>query len=203
MMTKEPFLEPKLAYRLQDSLYLNITNSCPNRCRFCIREISGGVGYDLWLAHEPDLAEIIAAIGDLHDYREIVFCGYGEPLTRPEIVVAVSKYLKEQTKIPIRLNTNGLADLFLTIDILPQLQGLIETISISLNAHSASSYLEITQTPYGERAFPALLEFIKRSKRYFPQVIVSVVRYQGLDLEKAKQLATELDVEFRLREYQN
>ncbi len=201
-MTKEDVVTMKIAYPLQDALYLNITNRCSNRCRFCIRETSG-VGYNLWLEREPEVAEILAAIDEPRQYREIVFCGYGEPLSRPEVVVAVAKYLKEQTTIPIRLNTNGLADLFLSNDILPQLQGLIDVISISLNAHSSSSYQEITQTPYGDQAFPAVLDFIKRSKVYIPHVVVSVVRYPGVELEQAQLLAEQLGVEFRIREYQN
>jgi TatD family-associated radical SAM protein len=189
-----------IAYSIKDALYLNITNRCPNACLFCIRETKGGVGYNLWLDHEPSSAEIIAAIKNPEDYREIVFCGYGEPLLRPEIVKEVAEFLKKY-QVEVRLNTNGLADLFLTYDILPQLKGLIDTISISLNADNAETYQELTNTKYGTAAFPALLEFIRRSKLTIPEVVVSVVRYQGVNIEKAALLAKDLGVQFRVREF--
>lgn len=190
-----------IAYPIQDALYLNITNRCPNRCLFCIRDTAHGVGYDLWLEKEPSAAEVIAAVPDPARYREIVFCGYGEPLLRPEVVIAVSRYLKE-SGVPVRLNTNGLADLFLQRDILPELKGLIDVISISLNAHEAQSYAQITRTPFGEKAFGAVLDFAARSKIYIPKVILSVVRYPGIDPEQAARLAATAGVEFRIREIQ-
>jgi TatD family-associated radical SAM protein len=192
-----------VAYPLNDALYLNITNRCQNKCQFCIRNTAGGVGYDLWLEHEPTVAEIQDAIGTPSGYREIVFCGYGEPLSRPEVLIEVARWLKEKNpQIPIRLNTNGLADLFLDFDVLPGLQGLIDTISISLNAHDAATYTQITQSPYGEKSFSALLEFTKRSKLYIPTVILTVVRQPEVDLDQAAKICRELGVEFRIREYQ-
>jgi TatD family-associated radical SAM protein len=190
-----------IAYPIKDALYLNITNRCPNACLFCIRETTSGVGYNLWLAHEPSVAEIITVAEELqyYQYREIVFCGYGEPLIRPEVLVEVSRFLKKHP-VKIRLNTNGLSDLFLGYDILPQLEGLIDAISISLNAENADVYMELTKTPYGIAAFPVLLGFIRRSKLVIPDVAVSVVRYPGVNIEKAALLAKDLGVEFRVRD---
>jgi TatD family-associated radical SAM protein len=190
-----------IAYPIKDALYLNITNRCPNACLFCIRETTGGVGYNLWLAYEPSVAEIMAVMEGLqyYRYREIVFCGYGEPLIRPEIVEEVARLLKKYP-VKIRLNTNGLSDLFLGYDVLPQLKGLIDTISISLNAENSDVYMELTKTPYGAAAFPALLEFIRHSKLVISNVAVSVVRYPGVNIEKAALLAKDLGVEFRIRE---
>ncbi|TCL74094.1 TatD family-associated radical SAM protein [Hydrogenispora ethanolica] len=193
---------PAIAYRLGDALYLNITNRCPNGCVFCIRESPGGVGYNLWLDAEPTADEVIEAAGDIAPYREVVFCGYGEPLLRPEIVTEVARRLKERASVPIRINTNGLADLFLGFDVLPQLQGLIDGISISLNAPDAEAYQRLTHSPYGLQAFPAVCEFARRSKRYIPKVTVSVVHYPGVDLERSAQVAAALGAEFRVREIQ-
>jgi TatD family-associated radical SAM protein len=193
-----------IAYPLKGALYLNITNRCTNNCRFCIRETASGVGYNLWLNEEPKVETIITAIGDPTRYREIVFCGYGEPLMRSEVVVEVSRYLKNYqapAPVQVRLNTNGLADLFLGYDILPQLGGVIDVISISLNAGDAQSYQELTGTGFGTAAFDAVLDFIHRSKQVFPKVIASVVRYPGVDIEKAASLANVLGVEFRVREF--
>jgi TatD family-associated radical SAM protein len=196
-----------IAYPLHEALYLNITNRCPNACVFCIRNSIYGVGYNLWLEREPTVAEILAAIGDLNGCKELVFCGYGEPLMRPEEVIAVSKAVKaslqaEQRKITIRLNTNGLADLFLGYDILPQLSGLIDSISISLNAHNFKEYLRLTRSKYGEQAFPAVLEFAGRSMYYIPNVILTVVRYPGVDIMSASEIVLRMGAEFRVRECQ-
>lgn len=190
----------KIAYPLHGSLYLNITNRCPNACVFCIRGSKTGVGYNLWLEREPSLTEVIEAIHDPSGYGEIIFCGYGEPLMRPEIVAGTAKWLR-QWPVPIRLNTNGLADLFLSQDILPQLEGLIDTISISLNADNAMLYHKLCRTEFGEEAFPAILEFTKRSMKYIPKVILSVVNYPEVNLEKAAAIAEQIGAEFRIREY--
>jgi len=194
-------------YPLQESLYINVTNQCPNACVFCIRHSRNGVGYNLWLEREPTAMEIIAAIGDLKDFKSIVFCGYGEPLLRPEVVIAVAAALKkrissERRCITIRLNTNGLADLFLDYDILPQLQGMIDSVSISLNAHNPEEYQKLTQSKYGEQAFTAVLNFTRRSTLYIPKVIITAVRYPGADLAAVSKITEALGVEFRIREYQ-
>jgi TatD family-associated radical SAM protein len=189
-----------IAYPLHGALYLNITNRCPNACRFCIRETCG-VGYNLWLEHEPAVDEIINAIGDPSQYREVVFCGYGEPLTRPDVVVEVARWLKEK-QVKVRLNTNGLADLFLGYDILPRLAGVVDAISISLNASDADSYAEITRTGYGLDAFPAVLDFTARSKEYIPNVILTAVDYPGVNLEKAAAIAKKLNVMYKTRVFQ-
>ncbi|MCL6561086.1 MAG: radical SAM protein [Firmicutes bacterium] len=83
------------AYILGESIYLNITNRCTNDCLFCIRRTQEGLGsYDLWLKKEPDLNELMEAAGDIRRFREVVFCGYGEPLVRADLVVAAARVLK-------------------------------------------------------------------------------------------------------------
>lgn len=189
-----------IAYQLNGSLYLNITNRCPNACVFCIRGSKTGVGYNLWLEHEPSVTEVTNTIGDPKGYREIVFCGYGEPLLRPEVVEGTAGWLK-QWPGTIRLNTNGLADLFLGYDILPRLNGLIDIVSISLNADNARLYQKLCRSEFGEKAFPAILEFAKRSLDHIPRVILSVVDYPEVNPEKAAAIAKEIGAEFRIREY--
>ena len=126
------------AYVIGDKIYLNITNRCPNRCVFfCIRENEQGVGYDLWLDAEPTAEQVLAAAGDVSAFREVVFCGYGEPLLRWEVVKEVARELKVRYDANIRINTNGLAEAVLQRKILPELEGLVDTISISLNAADA------------------------------------------------------------------
>lgn len=192
-----------IAYKLEDALYLNITNRCTNRCNFCIREKSPGVGgYDLWLKEEPSTKEIIQALGDPSGYREVVFCGYGEPLLRPAVVVDVAKYIKENFPgTTIRINTNGQANLIQGEDITPKLEGLIDIVSISLNAENADKYIKICNPEYGEEAYFSLLEFARKCKNHVPKVILTVVNIPGIDIKKCRDIAIELEVEFRIREY--
>lgn len=192
-----------ITYQIGEALYLNITNRCPNHCVFCIRETQKGVGYNLWLKKEPTADEVIAAIGDPSGFREIVFCGYGEPLLRVDLVVTVSQWLKEHGSKKIRINTNGLAELCLKQPVVPQLAGLIDEISISLNAHNSEGYLKLTQSPYGDKAFAEVLEFTRKCQSVIPKVTLSVVDYPGVDIEKAALLARKLGTAFRIRQYQS
>ena len=190
-----------IAYQVDDGLYLNITNRCTNDCLFCIRNNEMGMGYNLWLEREPTVKEIEEAIGDPSPYTEVVFCGYGEPLLRGDVVIEVARWLKTHHAKKVRVNTNGLADLFLDYDIVPLMKGLIDTISISLNAHNAEEYQKISQSCFGERAYEALLDFTKRCREVIPEVILSVVDYPGVDVEKARAVAASLGVQFRNRHY--
>lgn len=105
-----------ITYEVGNSLYVNITNRCPNACEFCVR--THGSSYALPTAcgseREPSVQEIIEDIEkrDLGRYKELVFCGYGEPLERIDELCAVSRALKERhASLKIRVNTNGLSDL--------------------------------------------------------------------------------------------
>lgn len=189
------------AYPIGDRLYLNITNRCPNRCVFCIRNNEKGVGYNLWLDREPSAEEVLTAAGNAGDYREVVFCGYGEPLLRWEVVAEVARALKTRYNVPIRVNTNGLAEALLKQSILPKLQGLVDTISISLNAADAATYDRLCRSSLGPEAYPALLRFIRESKKFIPRVVVSVVQIPGFDPEPVRKMAEELGVELRIRSY--
>ncbi|OQY18149.1 MAG: radical SAM protein, partial [Desulfobacteraceae bacterium 4572_35.1] len=127
----------KIAYLIRNSLYLNITNRCSNHCTFCAKLRDFNVkGHHLKLDHEPDFTEVIAAIGDPSQYDEVVFCGYGEPLLRLELVKEIAAWLK-QRQVKVRINTDGQANLVYDRDITPELSGLIDEISISLNAPDA------------------------------------------------------------------
>lgn len=193
-----------IVYKLGESLYLNITNRCTNDCDFCIRKNGPGVGgYNLWLEKEPTTKEIIEAIGDPTGYKEVVFCGYGEPLMRLQVVIDVAKHLKKTyPNIPIRINTNGQANMIYGEDITLQLEGLIDVISISLNAENAEKYNDLCHPEYGEDAFYSILEFARKAKNHIPRVVLSVVDVPGIDMQKCAELAEKLGVEFRVRSYE-
>ncbi|MDD4169772.1 MAG: TatD family nuclease-associated radical SAM protein [Desulfotomaculaceae bacterium] len=188
------------AYTIGDTLYLNITNRCTNDCVFCIRRTKEGVCYyDLWLEKEPSLDELLEAAGDVRRYREVVFCGYGEPLIRIDLVVEAARALQSQG-VPVRINTNGQAGLYHGRNIAAELAGLIDVVSISLNAADSGQYATLCQPQQGEKAFPAILEFAGQCKKYIPQVILSVVRWPGVDIDGCREIARTLDVELRVRE---
>ena len=200
-------MKQDIAYQLEDSLYLNITNRCTNACTFCIRYKARDfhAQYKLWLDREPTVEEILDAIGDPKKYKQIVFCGYGEPLIRLEVVKEVASRLKSvirNTECVIRIDTNGHANLFYQRNILPELKGLIDLISVSLNAEKQGTYDQLCHSLFGEKAYPAVIEFIKEAKKHIPEVEASVVNLPELvDIKKAEKLVKELGVKFRLRSY--
>lgn len=190
-----------IAYKIGSRLYLNITNRCTCSCVFCVRNLSPGVaGYDLWLEEDPSAEAVIDAIGDPSPYSEIVFCGYGEPLIRLETVKTVARWIKGRG-VPVRVDTNGLGNLYHGRNIVPELEGLIDSISISLNAESAETYLNVCRPVFGKDSYPSLLEFIRQSKKYIPRVQVSVVNISEIDIKACRGIASESGVEFKVRHY--
>ncbi len=191
----------KIAYRIRNSLYLNITNRCSNRCTFCPKFDDFTVkGHNLMLNNEPSFEEVMAAIGQPEGIDEVVFCGYGEPLIRLNLVKQVAGALK-QRGYSIRINTDGQANQVHGHDILPELAGLVDSISVSLNAADAATYRQICNTPFGENGFISVCDFIKTATTYIPQVVASAVTVPGIDIEACRNLAELLGAEFRAREY--
>lgn len=193
-----------ITYAIGDSLYLNITNRCTNECPFCIRNLSRKFNqkYALWLDREPSVEEVTAAIGDPSRYKQIVFCGYGEPLIRLDIVKAVSAELKSKVhRSKIRIDTNGTANLFWGRNVLPELKGLIDIISVSLNAENAEVYNRICRPMFGEKTYNAVINFIKEAKKYLPEVEATIVDLPTINKEACRRIAEELGVSLRVRPY--
>ncbi len=193
-----------ISYELGNSLYLNITNRCTNSCSFCVRNNPNGVGseIDLWLEKEPTVEEIIEDITqrEITHYQEFVFCGYGEPTMRIYDIIDICKKLKEKYTIPIRINTNGHANLIYGKDITPLLANWIDGISISLNAKDGATYQAICQSNYGEKSFDALLDFANKCKKYIPTVVLSVVDVMPKeDIEACREIAKQAGVTFKVR----
>jgi len=193
-----------IAYPIGNSLYLNITNRCTNQCNFCIRYKSKQFNqkHPLWLDKEPSEEEILAAIGDPSKYEQIVFCGYGEPLIRLETVKKIASQLKtREPRLATRLDTNGHANLFWGKNILPELKGLIDHISISLDAENAEVYEKICNPTHGKAAHAAVIEFIKEAKKHIPVVEATIVDLPMINQEACKKIADDLGVKFRIRPY--
>jgi TatD DNase family protein len=201
-LEKQSEPEGKIAYPIRNSLYLNITNRCTNYCTFCAKNSSYRVkGHYLKLPKEPGFEDVVSAVGpDPTRYDEVVFCGFGEPLIRLELVKKVGLYLKNMG-CRIRIDTDGLANLVHGRDVLPELK-FVDCISVSLNAPDSETYQKIVNTPLKDRAYPAIVEFLREAKDYIPEVVATVVALPGLDIEACRKVAVdELGVAFRVREH--
>ena len=168
-----------ITYPVKKGIYINMTNRCPCACTFCLRQNGDSVyGSDpLWLEREPTIEEVCADIDkwDLKNYEEIVFCGYGEPSERLDDLLEVAKYIKSKSDIKIRINTNGLCDLIHGEKTAHKLKGLIDTVSISLNATNKEDYLKTVRPKFGIESYEAMLKFTKDCTNYVPNVIMTVV----------------------------
>jgi TatD DNase family protein len=190
----------EMAYRIRDSLYLNVTDRCTNRCGFCVRSHTSYIkGHNLKLEKEPSAEELIKAVGEPGMYKEVVFCGLGEPFLRLDLIKRVARWVKEQGGI-VRVNTNGHGNAINNRNILPELDGLVDSISISLDAEDEETYQKICK-PLIKNSFTNVISFIKESKKHIPDVNVTVVRVPEIDIEKCKEIARDLGVGIRVREY--
>jgi TatD family-associated radical SAM protein len=194
-----------IVYTYGGKLYINMTNRCTNKCKFCIRFTPSGVdGLDLWLDREPTVDEVFDELcrNDYKKYGEIIFCGYGEPLMRFDDVMELCRKIRLDSDVKIRINTNGHANRIAGRDVTPDMQGLVDTISISLNAKNAKEYNDICVSEYGEDGFYEMLDFAKKSAKYTPNVVLSVVdTIPEEDIEACRRIAKDAGVQFRVREY--
>ena len=195
-------------YRVGDGLYVNLTNRCPCACTFCIRQNGDGVyGSDsLWLEREPTADEVCESIEkNLGDCRELVFCGYGEPTERLDALLEVAARFKQaHPDIPVRVNTNGLSDLIAGEPTAHRFKGLVDTVSISLNAPTAEEYVALCRPKFGAAAYPALLKFAEEVKGFVKDVILTVVGTESLTSEKeaaCRRVAAEHGVPLRVRKF--
>jgi TatD DNase family protein len=190
-----------IAYKIRNSLYLNITNRCSNSCTFCAKFEDFTVkGHHLQLNHEPSAKEVLDAIGNRDDFDEVVFCGYGEPLIRLDLIKEVATELKKSGH-RIRINTDGQANLVHGRNILPELAGIIDTVSVSLNTSDPAQYLNLCRTPFGDQGFMGVCDFLREAPAFIPNVVATAVTVPEIDIEAVRRLAESLGVSFREREY--
>lgn len=188
-----------ITYKIRDSLYLNITNRCTNKCSFCVRFQKDHVkGHNLRLSNEPTNDEIIKEIGDPSIYKEIVFCGYGEPTIRLDTIKTIASWIKSKGG-HVRINTNGHGNIIHKRNIIPELEGIVDSISISLDAQDNTTYNKIC-IPIYDNAFNEVIAFIRACVNHIPIVTATAVSAQGVDIKACESLALSLGAGFRLRE---
>ena len=196
-----------ITYPAASSIYVNMTNRCPCACTFCLRHNKDHVfdSDSLWLDREPSVKEVCDSINawDLTKYKEIVFCGYGEPTERLYDLLEVAKYIKSERDIKIRINTNGLADLIWNEATASKLEGLIDTVSISLNATNREDYYKAVRPKFGIDSYDAMLKFTKDCTKYVPSVVMTVVDVvtSKEDQELCRKICESVGATLRVRPY--
>jgi TatD family-associated radical SAM protein len=193
-------------YAYRNALYVNLTNRCTNRCDFCLRSGRSGVGgYDLWLTGEPDAAQVLAAFGDydLRKAEEVVFCGFGEPMLALDVLLMVARGIKAlHPGLPLRVNTNGQANLYYGRDVTADMVGLIDTVSVSLNAPDAAGYDALCHSVYGLAAFEGVLDFCRRCAERGIAVVMTVLNTLDEErIEACRALAERTGATLRVRTY--
>ncbi len=201
-----------LVYLLDNKIYINLTNRCTNNCIFCLRNDKDDVcGQELWLDSEDFSAEdvisqfrsVLNKAGD--DFKnEAVFCGYGEPMLKLDILKNVALFIKQNyPQIKTRINTNGHANFVYKRNVAPELVGLIDEISVSLNAPTSQEYNELSN-PKFDNAYDEVKNFIKSCSDAGIKTVTSIVEnYKGrhLDIEACEKISNDLGAKLRVREW--
>jgi len=198
---------PSTVYWLKDSLYLNITNRCTNNCYFCIRNFMNGVGgFNLKLKRDPTVAEIISELQvaiNKKNWKEIVFCGFGEPTARLDCLLEVARWITKYYGKPVgvRIDTNGHGYLLNKgRHVIKELKAAgVDKISVSLNAHTKETYNQVCRPIFND-AYESVRGFIKKAKGDFGTEVTAVA-IPEVDVQRVGEIAQELGVKFRIREY--
>lgn len=204
-----------LVYLLDGKIYINLTNKCTNDCVFCLRKDKDDVvGQTLWLNDENSTAQDVIKQFEAKrkellttqnsQFTELIFCGYGEPMLKFEILKEVAKYIKDKyPDTKIRINTNGHANFVYKRNVVPELKGFVDEFSVSLNGADKEEYNELSQPKFNE-AYEEVKKFIKACSDEGISVVASVVEgYKGrhLDLETCETISKNLGAKFRVREW--
>ncbi|THB68322.1 MAG: radical SAM protein [Gammaproteobacteria bacterium] len=193
-------MKQTLVYDIGENRYINLTNSCTLKCRFCPKTQNNPIvhQYNLGLDKNPSASEYIDLIGDPKQFNEIVFCGFGEPTMRIEVLLEIAEFVK-QNGGRTRLNTDGLANHLHKRNVLADMEGLIDAVSVSMNAQSENVYKKHCQ-PSLEGSFKAMLDFLKMAPEYIPEVTATAIEgLEDVDVDKCREIAEGLGVSFRKR----
>ena len=192
----------EIVYKVGNSLYINATNKCTNNCVFCVRTYKNDIYGDLWLDREPTVDEVLFELKkfDLNKFKEVVFCGFGEPTYRLDVIEKISEYVHSKGK-PTRINTNGHGSKINGRDISQIMVDNIDTIGISLNEVTPEAYQEICKSVYKEDGFTIMIDFAKACVKKGGHVVFSVVDSIGPEkIAGAKEIAKEVGADLRIRE---
>jgi TatD family-associated radical SAM protein len=198
--------KPSVVYWLDNSLYLNVTNRCSNSCCFCFRKFKNGIQeFNLKLKKEPTAEEVIEELRKVinrKNWSEVVFCGFGEPLERLNLVLEVTRWIKKHSWKTVRVDTNGQGYLLNKgRDVVWELKEAgVDKVSVSLNAHDKATYNQVCK-PVFEDAYENVLEFIKKAKEKGLEIEATAVTIPEVDLTKVKELAENMGIKFSVREY--
>jgi len=191
------------------AVYVNITNDCNCDCVFCLRSMKEMARESsLWIEHDPSLPEIVEELERLpwQYVREVVCCGFGEPLIRLDTVLSVLRWVKEHhPDMPTRVNTNGLGELEHGYVFADQFAGLLDTVSISLNASNAERYLALTRSRFGISSYEAMLTFAEHCRPYVPNVVLTVVEKveDAEEIALCRRICAERGLTLRVRPYED
>lgn len=197
-----PGPESQIVYPIRNSLYVNLTNRCSCRCTFCPRTKNPVVkGYNLKLEREPEFEDVVEAVEKRsNQYDELVFCGYGEPTIRFDLMKRIARRFRPRFH-RIRLDTNGHGNLINGRDIVKETAEVVDSVSVSLNTSDPEEYLRLNRPEFVDKAFPQMLNFIRRCKESGLEVTATIVGFPGADVEGSEKLAEQSGVKFRVRKY--
>lgn len=201
-----------LVYSINDekepsTIYVNLTNACTNSCIFCLRTQKDDVcGREMWHDDKYTLDDIIEQFNNYkHCAKEVVFCGYGEPFLKKDMMKSFCEYLrKNYPQIKIRVNTNGHANAVYKMNVADEFKGLIDSVSISLNSDNKKQYNEICK-PSIDNAFEEMKKFAAACKNAGMEVNMSVVTdfddIHKINVGECEKIAHSLGAKFRNREF--
>jgi cyclic pyranopterin phosphate synthase len=197
---------PSIVYWIGNSLYLNVTNRCSNSCYFCLKKFKKGIReFNLKLEKEPTTEEVIKQLQQVinrKNWNEAVFCGFGEPLERLDLILEVTRWIKKRHWKTVRVDTNGQGYLLnKERDVVRELKEAgVDKVSVSLNAHNKETYNQICK-PIFKDAYEHVLEFIKKAKQEGLETEATAVTIPEIEITKVKELAEKMGVKFSAREY--
>lgn len=191
----------QLVYDIGDNRYINIGKTCTLRCTFCPKQHGSWQvhEYNLKLARMPTAQQLIDTLGDISQVREVVFCGFSEPTLRLKVLLQVARWVKSRGGY-VRVNTDGLGNLAHQHNILPELSGCVDALSISLNAQNAALYERYCK-PHLPGSYEGLREFIRLAPHYIKNVTVTAIDgLEGVDIDACASIAQDAGVAFRMRQ---
>lgn len=198
----------EILYKVYNNLYVNLTNRCPYACTFCLRKTMDHMGESgrLWLEREPSAAEVIGEFSkfNMDEFDEVVFCGFGEPTEAFDVLLEVARFVKEKYNKPIRINTNGAGNLINNKDIVPEMKGLIDTVSISLNHPKKDEYEALVCSKYKGKSYDAMISFAKECCRELPRVVLTTVEttISKEDEAMCQRICDEMGAVYRIRPWE-